>query len=242
MIPLDPTLFVISLIVVAVAAILQGAVGLGFGQVAAAGLIWTAPDMLPATVILMALVVGSISAAREISQVEPRVLSVAMIGRIIGTVIAIPLLVLVSEYRQGFFLMFGLLLLLSVALSLVKIRPSFSNYSLVGGGLVSGLMGTITSVGAPPMGLVFQDRGASSARPTLNAFFAIGSAFSLLALLYSGRFALEYVILAALLAPGFIVGVYLSKRFHKFVDNRFRYLVLAFSSISAIALIARSLE
>ncbi|MFC1665581.1 hypothetical protein ACFL17_08145, partial [Pseudomonadota bacterium] len=95
--------------------------------------------------------------------------------------------------------------------------------------------------GAPPMGLVFQDQDASTARPTLNAFFAIGAAFSLLALWYSARFSLAHVILAAYLAPGFIAGVYLSKHFHKLVDNRFRYFVLVFSTMSAIGLIVKSL-
>ena len=241
LLPIDPTLLVISIIIVAVAATLQGAIGLGFGQVSAAGLIWTAPDMLPASVILMASIVGFLGMVREVSQVDTRVLSVAMFGRVVGTAIAVPVLVLISDYRQGFSLLFGLLLLLSVVLSLSRIKMSFTSSSLVGGGFISGLTGTITSVGAPPMARVFQNQAVSTARLTRNAFFGIGATFSLLALWYSGRFGLQHMILAAYLAPGFLLGLYLSKRLHKFVDNRFRYLVLAFSSLSAIALIAKSL-
>jgi len=227
--------------VVAIAALAQGAMGMGFGQIAAAGMVWIAPGMMPATVIIMAFVVATFAVLKERSGVDLRVLSVCLYGRIAGTLIALPLLLLTGENNSGFDLLFAVLLLASVFFSLFSVRPQFTKISQIAGGLASGLMGTITSVGAPPMALVFQDQKAAMARPTLNGFFAIGAPISLLVLWFSGRLDLQHFILAGNLAPGFILGLYLSARLHRFIDYRFRYLVLAFSFVSAIALIARSL-
>ena len=63
--PIEPSLLAIALLIVFIAATAQGYVGLGFGQISAAGLIWIEPQLVPATVILMAFVVGAIGAFRD---------------------------------------------------------------------------------------------------------------------------------------------------------------------------------
>ena len=143
---------------VAVAALAQGAMGMGFGQIAAAGMVWIAPGMMPATVIIMAFVVATFAVLKERSGVDLRVLSVSLCGRITGTLIALPLLLLTGENNSGFNLLFAVLLLASVCFSLFNVRPRFTKISQISAGLASGLMGTITSAGAPPMALVFQEQ------------------------------------------------------------------------------------
>jgi uncharacterized membrane protein YfcA len=234
-------LFCIALLVVTVAAVAQGAIGMGFGQIGAAGMVWIVPEMIPAIVIIMAFAVATIGVLREPKKVNIQALSFSMCGRIAGTIMALPLLIQVATNRDAFNFLFGVLLLVSVSFSLFKIKPAFTPVSQVTGGLASGLMGTITSVGAPPMALVFQDQKAEMARPTLNGFFAIGAPVSLIILWLAGRLNPEQFIFAGYLAPGFILGLYLSTKLNRFVDHRFRYLVLAFSFISALALIMRSL-
>ncbi len=239
--PIDPSILLLSLLVVAVAAMVQGGIGMGFGQIAAAGLIWTVPEMLPGLVIAMALVVGGIGAHGEWRAIDPAVLSIALVGRIAGTLLALPLLLRVSDDRDEFALLFGGLILVAVALSLVRIRLPFTKSSLLAGGGASGLMGTITAVGAPPMGLVFQDQPAASARPTLNAFFAIGAAVSLGVLIYADLFDLAQLLHAVYLLPGLIVGMLLSRHLHRHVDRRFRIVILLFTALSASVLIGRTL-
>lgn len=241
MAPVDLSVLLISLGIVAVAALVQGCIGMGFGQIAAAGLIWTVPQMLPTVVILMALVVAAIGAQHERSAIDLRVLSTALAGRILGTLLAIPLLLLVIDDADEFALLFGILILLSAGLGLVRVRLPFTRLTQFAGGGASGLMGTITAVGAPPIGLVFQDQPAVSARPTLNAFFAIGAAISLLALTYADLFRVDHLWLALYLLPGFVGGVLLSRPLHRFVDQRFRVLILLFTSVSACVLIAKAL-
>ena len=230
-----------ALLVVAIAAVVQGSIGMGFGQIAAAGLIWILPEYLPTLVILMALVVGGIGAQGDRNSVDLGVLSIALIGRLSGTLLALPLLLWASGDSDQFALLFASLILVAAGLGLLRMPMPFNRWTLLAGGGASGLMGTITAVGAPPMGLVFQAQTARMARPTLNAFFAIGAAISIMALSYAGLFTTDHLLLALFLMPGYVGGVLLSRRLHAFVDQRFRPLVLAFSAASACALIARVL-
>jgi len=91
------------------------------------------------------------------------------------------------------------------------------------------------------MGLLYQDQTASEVRATLSTFFAIGSVISLTALWYSGMFGIEHLFSAAILAPGFLAGVYASRWLGAFVDRRYKALILLFCGASAAALIGKSI-
>jgi hypothetical protein len=155
---------------------------------------------------------------------------------------AVPLIVVAAQYPQGFPLLFGSLLLVAVVISLSRLRPRMSRISLVVGGTLSGLMGTITAVGAPPMGLVFQDQDIKMARPTLNAFFAVGGVVSIFALWYSGRFSLQHVTMVLYLSPAVVTGLFIARKLQTFSSIQFRWFVLVFSTISALMLIFKSLS
>ena len=237
----DPSLYLICLLIVAVGAMIQGTLGMGFGQIGAAGLIWTIPELLPGVVILMAMLVGSFGAWREREGINVFQLSWSMIGRFFGTMAAVPLLFWVSGSADDYALMFACLILMGVGCSIWRLSPPMGKSSLLGGGLASGIMGTITSVGAPPMGIVFQNEPAGSARPTLNAFFAIGSIPSLMALGYSGHLNFQHFETALILFPGFFIGAWFSKYLHRYSDTRFRVWVVGFTGFSAVALLIRAL-
>lgn len=241
MIVADINLYLVCLLIVAVGAVVQGTLGMGFGQIGAAGLIWVIPELLPAVVILMAMLVGSYGAWREQQEINRFQLSWSMAGRVLGTFAAVPLLLWVGGSADDYALLFAGLILLGVGCSICRISPPMGKTSLVGGGLASGLMGTITSVGAPPMGIVFQKEAAVSARPTLNAFFAIGSIPSLIALGYSGHLQFLHFQTVLLLLPGFLLGAWGSKYLHRYSDTRFRWWVVGFTGLSAVALLVRGL-
>ena len=238
--PIELNLYLISLFVVFIAAWVQGALGMGFGQIAAAGLIWTIPEYIPAAIILMALIVAVIALRQEWPSTDRFALGWSFSGRIFGTILAIPLLFMMTD-KAAFELSFGLLLLVGVVLSVVRVQFKFNRNNLLAAGTVSGIMGTITSVGAPPMGLVFQKQDAVRARPTLNAFFATGATFSLIVLWFAGRFDSSHVVMALWLSPGFILGVWCSRFIKKLTGDFFQPLVLIFATASAMGLILKSL-
>ena len=241
MVLLDPILIGLALIIVFIGAAAQGAMGMGFGQICAAGLVWIHPELVPTTVIVMAIVVASLGAIRERGSIDVGQLGIAISGRVAGALATIPVLLLVGASSRGFDLLFAVLILIAVAISLLRSGIPLNNLTLAVAGFSSGLMGTITAVGAPPMGLVYQGAEVVRARSTLNAFFAIGAPVSLVVLYFAGRLSMEHLVYAGILAPGFMIGLYCSRFLHGFVDQRFRYVILGFTAVSALALIARSL-
>jgi hypothetical protein len=106
---------------------------------------------------------------------------------------------------------------------------------------VSGIMGTITSVGAPPLAIVYQDRPAAEARPTLAAFFALGCGISLAGLYLSGWADWRNFMLAIVMAPAMLAGLAVARRIGGRFDRRYRPALLAISGTAAIVLIARGL-
>lgn len=98
-------------------------------------------------------------------------------------------------------------------------------------------MGTLTSVGAPPMGIVYQHSPGPTVRATLNAFFAFGTVASLASLAWFGLLKIDHLMFAIALTPALFLGTWVSKFLNAFVDKRFRKLVLGICIASSFAVI-----
>jgi uncharacterized protein len=138
-------------------------------------------------------------------------------------------------------LVFGTLIAIAVALSVSGWRIAFSRISVAAMSGVSGMMGTITSVGAPPMALIYQDRSARTARPTLATFFAFGCALSLVGLYATGWAGPHDLALAITMLPAMFAGIVAARFLRGRFDARYRPALLAISGMAAIVLIARGL-
>jgi hypothetical protein len=109
-------------------------------------------------------------------------------------------------------------------------------------GVVSGAMGTATSIGGPPLALLYQHHEGPVLRATLAATFALGTALSVVGLALAGAIEGWHVWLAAALMPGTLAGVAASNRLVGRVDGAWlRPAVLAFASIAAALAVARGL-
>ena len=113
----------------------------------------------------------------------------------------------------------GVLVLVAVAISLTgwHVRPTTS--TLVGAGMMSGVMGTFTSVGGPPMALVYQREQAATLRSTLAGFFVFGASLALLVLTVSGEVGKRQVVDGLVLLPGLLVGLALSRLLAPYLDR-----------------------
>ena len=111
---------------------------------------------------------------------------------------------------------------------------------LLGAGALSGIMGTIASIGGPPIALVYQDARGDRLRGTLSSFFLIGTALSLTALRLIGRFGADEVRLTLLLLPGLLVGFVMSRWTAAVVDRGYtRRAVLAVAGFTGLLVIIR---
>nr|WP_309082915.1 sulfite exporter TauE/SafE family protein [Chelativorans sp.] len=233
------------LLALAVAALLtagavQGSAGFGFNMLAAPILAVIDPVFVPGPMLIIAGLVCIGGAVREASSIDVRGLGFSLAGRVIAAVLAVLCLGLLDE--ATFSLVFGTIVLVAVLLSVLGLRIAATPGTLFAAGAASGFMGTLTSIGAPPMAIAYQNSAGPVMRSTLNAFFVFGMVISVTALFLSGNAEWGDVVLAAILAPFAFVGFLFSRWGRAFVDKgRVRVVVLAISTASAVILIARHL-
>lgn len=239
-IPLGWPLFAATLALVAAGAI-QGSTGFGFNMLAAPVLAILHPAFVPAPMLMTALVISLSGALRERHAVDGRGLGFALTGRLLASVAAVACLGLLSP--ADFDKLFGGLVLIAVLFSVAgpRVEPTSRNLFIAGG--LSGFMGTLTSIGAPPMAMVYQHAKATAMRATLNAFFVAGAAISIAALWWAGRIERMDLVLAATMLPAAGAGFLLSGWGRRLVDGgHVRAVVLTVSTISALILIARAIR
>ncbi|MEF8792445.1 sulfite exporter TauE/SafE family protein [Thiohalorhabdus sp.] len=226
--------------VVAVGALLQGAVGFGVALVAAPLLMLVRPDLVPAPMILAAWCLTLLIAVRDRRGVDWGGLRWTVPGLLAGTAAAVLLLQGLPE--QGVGLMLGTVVLAAVGLSVVGWHPLPHGRNLVVAATAAGFMGTATSVGGPPMALVFQRESGVRLRGTLSAVFQVGGVVSLTGLALAGRFGPQEMMAGLGLLPGVVVGFGLSGRLAARLDGRrLRPAVLAVSAAAAMGVLIRYL-
>lgn len=230
----------IATVVVAFSAWVQGSVGFGYALVSAPLLALVAPEMVPGPIMLSSMVLSIGAAVRERASIDRRGVALALAGRVPGVAIGAGALALLSADTMG--VVFGGIVLVAVALSVSGLRLPLTTGTLLGTGFVSGVMGTMTSIGGPPIAIVYQDARGPELRATLNTYFAFGSAMSIPALAFAGHFGVQQTIDGLLLLPATAAGFALSGASRSFLDRgRTRSAVLAVATVSALAVVVKEL-
>ncbi len=223
-----------------VGAFIQGTGGIGFAMFAAPVAALVRPDLVPGPMLMLGGAVSLLVALRERAAIDFRGAAFALAGRLPGSVVAG--LVIGLAPRNVFALTFAVLILLAVALSVTVPRVRATPVTLGVAGFGSGLMGTITSVGAPPIGIVMQNEAPARVRATVGAFLFVGAIVSVSVLAWAGRFGLREAGLGALMLLPMALGFRLSTAMVRRVDaGAVRRVVLGVSTVSAIVLIAQNL-
>ncbi len=222
-----------------IAGTVQGSTGFGFSMLAAPVLAVIDPAFVPGPMITMAVVVSAAGMVREWSDVNRQDLVFSLAGRLIAAGAAAFCIGLLSP--DAFAAVFGFAVLLAVALGLLGLKIKTTRTSLFLAGTLSGFMGTLTSIGAPPMAMVYQNTGGARMRATLNTFFVAGGIISIAALIVAGTYRLADLVLAGSMLPFAFAGFLLSNWGRRLVDRgRIKWIVLIVSTASAIVLLFRA--
>jgi uncharacterized membrane protein YfcA len=103
-------------------------------------------------------------------------------------------------------------------------------------------MGTATSIGGPPLALLYQHQEGPVLRATLAATFSLGTVLSLAGQVAAGAVAGWHVALAVALFPGTLAGLAASSRLAHRLDGAWlRPAVLAFAAAAAAVAVVRGL-
>lgn len=228
----------LALAVVVFASVLQASAGMGFGMVAAPLLALIDPLLSPAPILITGLVVAFWGAWRERSNIAGEEIVAGLGGRVIGSFAAFLLLLVFSD-EHSFYVLFGVLILIAVVLTALGRQVAFTLTNHWALSTVSGLMGTITSVGAPPMAILYQGQRPAKIRPTLNALFFVGCVTGLTGLGMAGRLVAAHAILSAIIFPGVLAGIWLARYFRTDNASRLSAVMLGVSGTAAIGLILK---
>ena len=229
--------YLIVLILIIFGAITQSAIGIGFG-IPAGILVLLEPSMVPSCIILMGSFLALSNAMLSYKDIIKVDLIYSYTGRVIGSILAMPLIFLTlgTDY---YLIIFGVLLLIATYLSAKKWNIVATKKNITIAGTASGLMGTLTGIGGPPMAIVYQNSSAKKVVATLNMFFGIGALFSVLLFIYYDLINLPEVMKSIYLAPGLIIGTYVGRRkiIREFVNRNLKNLIIAVCFISAVVII-----
>ena len=140
-------------------ACLQGVAGYGIGTLAAPLLFLISPILIPAPLVLNAVVLTILMLLRNRGALQVREVRFAIGGGVGGMILAGITLMLISP--TGFELAFGVLILIGVLLSAGGLRPALNARNSILAGAASTYMGTITAVGGPPIALIYQNQKLS---------------------------------------------------------------------------------
>ena len=219
-------------------ATLQGSVGFGMGLLASPILILIDPRFVPGPILLSTTVLTVLLVYRERTAIDFHGIQWAMVGRLVGTVLASAILLVVSA--DQLVLLIGVFILSAVGMSLSGFRFDPIRPVLVVAGMLSGLLGTVASVGGPPMALVYQHAAGARIRSTMSGFFLLGTILSLGALWYVGRFDAYEIQLTLVMLPSVLTGFVLSKWTAVYVDRGYvRPAVLSVAAGAGLLVIIR---
>ncbi|GGF32890.1 permease [Marmoricola endophyticus] len=236
----DPGLFAFLCAVVLLGALLQGVVGLGIGLLGSPVLTLVRPDLMPGSMLVLALLLPFLTLVREHDGVDWRGLGWALPPRVVGTAAGVAVVSALDDRLIG--LVVGAFVLGAVLVTWRAVHIPITRGALVSAGLVSGLTGTTSSIGGPPLALLYQRRPPEESRPTIAIYFVVGSALSIAGLLLAGEMTWEEVRLSLSLLPAMAVGVVLAVLLRGRVPQaRVRGVMLVVCAASALVLILRSL-
>ncbi len=222
------------------ASCLQASIGFGIGMLAAPVVALVDPGLIPGTLIMVATLVTLMVVVREREDIDLHGTGWALVGRVPGTIAGAVMLAMLP-HRALAILLAGVVLV-GVVITSTGWIPAPRRRNVVLAGATSGLLGTATSIGGPPMALVWQRNSGARLRGTMSGFFLVGSMMSIAALTVAGAVDTRTLWGFAVMIPAAVAGYALSLRINRYLDpKRLRWLAIGASTVGAVALIGREL-
>lgn len=182
---------------------------------------------------------GSLFSARD--AVQWRDLPPGFGGRILGAAIAAYIAAAVVGTNALAIIVAGVVLF-AVALTLLGLTFPISGRSLFVAGGISGVMGTLTGIGAPPMAILYANVETRRVAATQNAFYGFGTMVAIIALTMAGVLNPPQLAFAASLAPMVPVALLVSRSLtQRFERGAIRPWALGMATVSAVVLLLRSI-
>jgi hypothetical protein len=223
-----------------IGAAVQSSVGIGLGLVAAPIVALLEPTLMPGAVLITTGFLPVLTLGAEWRHVDLRGIGWALAGRMVGVAGGVWVVANLSTRTLG--IAVGAMVLVAIAITLSTVHVRATPTTLGVAGVVSGVAGTSTSIGGPPMAIVYQNEPGPRVRSSLSLYFIVGVLVSLIALRLGGHLGHEVIVTGLGLAPFVLAGFLLARPLRAHVDGRFlRYGLLGVAGTGATVLIVQAL-
>ena len=219
--------------------ITQGTIGFGLGTIATPIIALIRPELVPTLILLLALCISSYTLARTYHETSWRVVGISSLARIPGSLVGAWAIASLSP--NGLSIFIGCAVLFAMTLSSLGWSPRPTTLNTLIAGVASGILGTSTSIGGPPMALIMKRFDPDRTRGTLAGTFVLGTLVSLIILAFSGQISSTQMGAAAAYLPLVIVGLIAANHLNQFIDrNLLNRIVLIVAISAALMLIVES--
>ncbi len=237
---MDPATYAVIAAAVLLGSVVQSAVGLGVGLVAAPVTALLEPALMPGALLMVAALMPCLTLVFDHHDIDWSGLLWSLPARLPGTVVGVWVVTTLTARELG--IAIGVVVLAAVAVTWRAVTVPVNRATLSAAGFASGITGTATSIGGPPIAIVYQHRPAREIRTTMAVYFLVGALLSLVALLVSGDLDRDQAVAAVELLPFLAVGAVLGVVARRSIPAHVvRPAVLLVSSASALVLLGRSL-
>ena len=209
---------VAAMIAVTAGAFTQTTIGFGLAIVSAPLLFYLDPLYVPAPITLAALTNCIFTTLYYRSHLSLRGMATAMVARVPGSLVGVGLLKIMSVKMLA--LVIAAVIGLGMWINYRRYPLAFNQRNLAIAGFLSGVMGTATSIGGPPMAVLMQSQQANSIRGNLAAFFIFSCLVSLVVLAPAGYVGKSQLWLSVPLIPASLLGSWLGARFGSRVNDK----------------------
>ena len=233
---------VVALVAIAlvVGATVQGLVGLGLNLVSAPVVTMLDPTLMPELLLVLAVLLPFLTLIRSHDEIDWGGLGWVLSARVPGVAVGVGFLAVFADRYIG--VAVAVMVLVAVALTVKAVEVPVNRVTLVVAGVFSGAAGTATSIGGPPVAILYQHRSPAQIRSTLAVLFTVGAGMSLVGIWLGGDFDPRLVLLGLVLTPCLALGAWAGDRLRGvFPEERVRHAVLVVCAASAVALLLRSL-
>ena len=227
-------------LIIFVGATVQGVIGFGLGTISTPIMALLKPDLVPVVVLCLAFIIACSTLHRAWAETDWKMVLYSNIARLPGTFLAVWALAVLSTNSLQLFI--GCAVIFTMVLSSLGWTPKVNVANTVIAGVLSGFLGTSTSIGGPPMALLMKTFNPAKARGILAATFVFGSIVSMVTLALGGQVTTYQLKFALIYLPLAVLGLMAANYFNRFVDRKVLNRTVVIVSIGAsIVLIAQSL-
>ena len=138
---------------------------------------------------------------------------------------------------DGLSIFIGCAVLLAMTLSSLGWSPRPTTANTLIAGVASGILGTSTSIGGPPMALIMKRFDPNRTRGTLAGTFVVGTLISLIILALNGQITSTQMTAATAYFPLVVVGLIAANYLNRFIDRHLLNRIVIIVAISAALLL-----